>query len=359
MTQHQSSLDVSPLTVPEHSTIVSRDGGDADKEHHEDPKNNNSPEKEVMLVPLEAQMDAADQEEEGEEIYGIPEAVVPKELPDPQLPHPSEVATHNITHNPYRSWCPFGVAAAGREDAHRTGARDTDGEDKIPTICFDYDFFGDSGRRIDEEKVEAATDAIAMIIKDIKSGAIWAHSVECKGPKDKWMIKRFIADIESTGYSHIRLKADGEPSTKAVQKEIIAQRPPPRRTIPVNPPSYDPLANGAIEVGVKEFNVQMRKIKLCLEAHIKEELGARHPLVEWLIEHAAYLLTHTVIHADGKTSYERMTGRKFRGKLVEFGEQVLAKLVKPKPRSKPNASRDPSSFELPGSDSVSEQGNTW
>ena len=72
------------------------------------------------------------------EVHGTPEARATNSLPEPRLPNPSGVAEHNRTHNPYRSWCPVCVAAAGREDAHHAGARDEEGEQKVPTIGFDY-----------------------------------------------------------------------------------------------------------------------------------------------------------------------------------------------------------------------------
>ena len=75
-----------------------------------------------------------------EEIYGQPEARVPATLTNPHLPHASEVAVHNRTHVPYRSWCRICNEAAGREDAHRANAKDKEGEDKVPTMSFDYDF---------------------------------------------------------------------------------------------------------------------------------------------------------------------------------------------------------------------------
>ena len=90
--------------------------------------------------------------------------------------------------------------------------------------------------------------------------------------------------FESAGYAHIRFKADGEPVTKAVQATIIGMRPPPRRTIPINSPAHDPMANGSIESGVKEVNIQLRKIKLGLEARIKKVLPAKLPISEWMLE---------------------------------------------------------------------------
>ena len=70
-----------------------------------------------LLAPVQSQnMDeTAEGETDEPEIYGTPEARVPPTLPDPQLPSPQEIAEHNRTHCPTRSWCPICTAAAGRE----------------------------------------------------------------------------------------------------------------------------------------------------------------------------------------------------------------------------------------------------
>ena len=98
---------------------------------------------------------------------------------------------------------------------------------------------------------------VSVVLKDFKTGSLWAHTAECKGPKDTWLVKRMVTDVESACHAHIRFKTDGEPAAKAVQAAIIGMRPPPRRTIPINPPAHDPMANGCIENGVKEVNIQL------------------------------------------------------------------------------------------------------
>ena len=42
----------------------------------------------------------------------------PRGVTEPGNPTPEQVATHNITHQPYRSWCGLCVAHRGRQDAH-------------------------------------------------------------------------------------------------------------------------------------------------------------------------------------------------------------------------------------------------
>ena len=70
-----------------------------------------------MVLETEGIVDVVEDEEEivaetGESV------VVPKGLPSPSLPSKAEVEHHNLTHLPYRSWCPFCVAARRKNNAH-------------------------------------------------------------------------------------------------------------------------------------------------------------------------------------------------------------------------------------------------
>ena len=90
-----------------------------------------------MVAPLEeaqGMMDYQD-DEPGDLVHGAPEARMLRTLADPQLPHPTEVAQHIVNgHNPYRSWCPVCIEAAGREDAHKSVKSKEEEPDDIPTM---------------------------------------------------------------------------------------------------------------------------------------------------------------------------------------------------------------------------------
>ena len=63
-----------------------------------------------------------------------------KRLIDPRLPTEEEVAHHELTHLPYRNWCPVRVKAKGKHLHHR-GAVDKDR--KLSEYSFDYCSPGD------------------------------------------------------------------------------------------------------------------------------------------------------------------------------------------------------------------------
>ena len=63
-----------------------------------------------------------------------------RKILDPRLPTQEEVDHHNLTHLPYRNWCPECVKAKGKDMDHRSAV---DKERGISAYCFDYCFPGD------------------------------------------------------------------------------------------------------------------------------------------------------------------------------------------------------------------------
>ena len=53
------------------------------------------------------------------------------------------------------------------------------------------------------------------------------------------------------------------------------------------------------------------------------EILVQHPLIHWLVHHAAYVLTRFVPGDDGLTPYHKMHGRTSMDRIAEFGERVL------------------------------------
>ena len=100
-------------------------------------------------------------------------------------------------------------------------------------------------------------------------------------------------------------------------------------TKPENPPAYNPESNGA-EKAVQDVSGQVRTLKLALEARIGVMIPEASAVMDWVIEHAAYVLTRFSVGHDGMTPYERLTGCKWVRSMVEICEIVLAKFALPK-----------------------------
>ena len=100
-----------------------------------------------------------------------------------------------------------------------------------------------------------------------------------------------------------------------------------------NAPEYDPQANGNAEVGVKLVKGMVRTMRPGLERELGFRVPARHPLITWLLQHAANTLTWVVKGQDGSTAYHRIRGKPFRTRLLTCGEQGRCKMRSQEPFS--------------------------
>ncbi len=251
---------------------------------------------------------------------------VPKTLKSPVKPSAEAVAAHYATHLPYRNWCPVCVKAKGKEDAHRRGANEPDKEDEngVATVAIDYSSLDESMIRVEEHLSKLKT----MVMKDEVSGSVFQHRIEVKGPGDEWLMKKLCKDMEELGRRDNIVKTDGEPAIVAVQSKLQGMRP--GRTIPKNPAAYNPQSNGPVEKAVQDVTGHTRAIKIGLEARIKVEIKEDAAITDWILEHAAFLISKYSVGHDGMTPHERLTGTKWRRPALETGEVVLAKLVSKK-----------------------------
>ena len=148
------------------------------------------------------------------------EAHVAKVKPIPTRPNSEEVAAHDATHCPFRSWCPICIEASSKEDPHpRSSGRDA--ETGLPIISLDYELI--------EDKITV------LIVKDRDSSACLAYECTTKGPDDEWVVRQLVKDLESWGRTDIVLKTDGEPAMLALQSAIIKARS--HRTVLRNSPA--------------------------------------------------------------------------------------------------------------------------
>ena len=67
----------------------------------------------------------------------------------------------------------------------------------------------------------------------------------------------------------------------------------------------------------------IRTLKSSTESNLRTEIGPSHPLIPWMIEHAAQLKNKCMVGADGRTPTERVRGRGVQRPVYELGEKVL------------------------------------
>ncbi len=87
------------------------------------------------------------------EIEGEDDVEPTNKAENPRLPSPADVAEHNRTHIPYRSWCKWCVEGRGRGEQHRASPGSS-----VPSVGLDY-FFITSGGVMKRNELEYELDA--------------------------------------------------------------------------------------------------------------------------------------------------------------------------------------------------------
>ena len=266
-------------------------------------------------------------EEEQEEQPNNQEDSAPKEsaqakvIRDPGLPTKQEIDEHNITHCPFRAWCPHCVAGKAKEDPHWRVAQEIK-ETGVPVVSSDYCFVGQDGEE---------GNAVILVTRDHRSRFTFSHqcpSKSCAG--DHWRVKRTEEDIQLLGYSTITYRVDNEPAILELQekvRDLRTMRNGAQTLVDNTPPKHSKSA-GPIEKGVQEVEEQIRTLKLALEERIQCRISITSLVFQWLVEYASVLINRFSIGHDGKTPYSRLKGRSSRRPLAEFGECIFYKVPK-------------------------------
>ena len=129
-----------------------------------------------------------------------------------------------------------------------------DEETGLPIVSFDYELL--------------AGKVTVFIAKDHAAGAFLAYICAKKGPTDQWVVTQFIRDLYNWGRRDICLKTDGEPGMIALQTAVADARA--SRTVPRNPPAYNPQSDGSIEKALQDVAGQMQRLTLALEARLRQ-----------------------------------------------------------------------------------------
>ena len=247
------------------------------------------------------------QEEEDEGEDGEKKPTVRR---SPTEPTKDEVIRHKLTHTPYRSWCPECVKARAKMPPHRKIP--DDGEKAIPTVHIDYWFMRD--------KRGAELIAVATM-KDDASKTFKAHVVNSKGNVDG-VAEQLVRDLEEIGYNgKVIVKCDQENALVDLVKAIAKCRGD-KETVVEHSKAKDSQTNGVAERAVQSIEGLVRTMKFALEKRLGVQISSSHPLMAWIVEHAAETLNRFHVGPDGRTPFERIKGKAYKGEVVEFGRII-------------------------------------
>ena len=237
-----------------------------------------------------------------------------KHVHDPKLPSSEEVRQHNLTHVPYRSWCPHCVRGRGKEMDHKR--RKGEDEQGIPEYHLDYCFPGDEdGQRL-----------TVLVVVERHTKMKKSVVVPQKGSTGRYAARMVMDLIDECGDKNrpIIVKTDQEPAIKFLVEDIRTARTG-AQTIVEEAPKKSKGSNGVVERAVQTMEQLLRTLKSAFDERMGVRIDAKHPVLTWMCEYSGYLVNRLEVSADGKTAYERCKGKQAQVMGLEFGEKVLWK----------------------------------
>ena len=201
---------------------------------------------------------------------------------------------------------------------------------RVPRVCMDFMFLTERGFTQDKEEAEKATECIAiLVLKDEMHESVWAYPMEAKSiVKADWLIAQIIDDMKTCGLdkSHIVAKSDNEAAIVEIQEELARQRAiaGAEGTAIENSRVGDSSSNGRVERAIQEVGNMIMTLKVATVENLGlDKLRLEHPLVPWLVKHAAAQITKFQIRQCGRTSFEQIKGRTCAEPMAEIGECVM------------------------------------
>ena len=226
-------------------------------------------------------------------------------LRQPQQPTPQQIAEHNLTHLPYRNWCPICVQGKGRQDNYKKQ------QSRQPITQVDFAYI--------KSQQDPKTIPVLTAV-DVTTQLCMAVLVPDKPSMMDYMINNLQAFIFECGRTQGILQSDNEDTLNALLKATASKVG--SMTVR-HSPSYSSNSQGSVERLHRTLLGQIRVVKAQVESNYSMTMSTKHCLLPWIVRHAAWTVNRYVIHSDGYTSFERRWGRNYERAICEFGETLL------------------------------------
>ena len=125
---------------------------------------------------------------------------------------------------------------------------------------------------------------------DYNTEWISAYMVSKKG-FDKYALFCVVRDIEQSGYNRMILKSDQENSMTDIINAVKREGAEDIDVMTEKSPVGEHQSNGEVERAIQSVQELMRVMKLALQSRYKSRIRGDHPILPWLVRHAAIVVT--------------------------------------------------------------------
>ena len=131
------------------------------------------------------------------------------------------------------------------------------------------------------------------------------HVVRCKATSmDKFTAEGIVEDIVYLGHTRVVLRSDNGPALLLLVGDALEglrvqqlDSAAAEGSVP-----HDPQTAGAAEVSARNLKCQVRALHLTLDRLLGKHVPVTHPLIAWLVEHAAFVRLTGIVCQDVRTA---------------------------------------------------------
>ncbi len=132
------------------------------------------------------------------------------------------------------------------------------------------------------------------------------------------------------GYTRTILQTDGENPIIALAKALVKDRSRDAKDILTQisirqSPTGSHAPNGLAEAAVKNVEGLVRTMTAELCEIFKCSINATHPILGWIIRHAAYCHNRFAVKASGRTASEELKMVRLTSPMLQLGDSVMAR----------------------------------
>ncbi len=158
-----------------------------------------------------------------------------------------------------------------------------------------------------------------MMMYDRESTAVCPFAVGKKGVQD-WVVRKLAKELESWGLAQCKsiYKSDGEPSVVTVKKAVNAYLQ--NKAVMEESPVGEHASNGEVESAIKVVRNQFEAQRSVLEAIIKERIGPKEPILQWVLRWIGQMFNRYRVDKNGRTAYKVILRKNMQGCDCHFWE---------------------------------------
>ena len=242
-------------------------------------------------------------------------------------PTPEERAKHELTHLPKEPWCESCTATRSREDNFSVSEKKYDGS----LVSMDFKFTGTR----DEENAKDVKDALCVSLVMVDQETKFVHAIPVPRKEVTPYLVSEVCRVLMLMEPKVILRTGTEPAMRSLRRQVEIIRKRNGLNTEIQDAQPDEHQGLQVERWVQTVRNLSKTLVYGIEKEAKFKITSESTLCPWVARHAAFLLNRFVVHK-GKTPFELVFDREYKGTLAPWGSAVLAReLPKVKEKGEP------------------------